>query len=128
MGYTAPGEGGKFQEKSSVQLRSIVKTNTDEAVRKAAWEGLRSLGPFVLENGLCEMVKLRNEMARKLGYEDYYDYKVTQAEGFGKKELFGILDTLLQVGEISILIFLTETVSYYTDNSYCTRSYTDIVY
>ena len=29
-------------------------------------------------------------------YEDYYDYKVTQAEGFGKAALFQILDTLEQ--------------------------------
>jgi hypothetical protein len=27
-------------------------------------------------------------------YEDFYDYKVTQAEGFGKHQLFTILDTL----------------------------------
>ena len=59
-------------------------------------EGLRSLGPWVVANGFCDMVKLRNAMARKLGYEDFYDYKVTQAEGFGKKKLFEILDTLLE--------------------------------
>lgn len=35
-------------------------------------------------------------MARALGYVDYYDYKVTQAEGFGKDALFKILDTLEQ--------------------------------
>ena len=33
-------------------------------------------------------------MAKSLGYVDYYDYKVTQAEGFGKAALFEILDTL----------------------------------
>ena len=34
------------------------------------------------------------KMAKALGYIDYYDYKVTQAEGFGKVALFEILDTL----------------------------------
>ena len=34
-------------------------------------------------------------MAKKLGYVDFYDYKVSQAEGFGKAKLFEILDTLL---------------------------------
>ena len=38
--------------------------------------GLRSIGPFIVSNGFCEMVKLRNQMARKLGYIDFYDYKV----------------------------------------------------
>ena len=70
LGYEAPGGGG-FVERSSVQLRTAMRTNDDEAVRKAAWEGLRSIGPFVLDNGLCEMVRLRNEMARRLGYEDF---------------------------------------------------------
>uniref|UniRef100_A0A7S4G0I0 Peptidase M3A/M3B catalytic domain-containing protein n=1 Tax=Eutreptiella gymnastica TaxID=73025 RepID=A0A7S4G0I0_9EUGL len=95
LGYEAPGGGG-FVERSSVQLRTAMRTNDDEAVRKAAWEGLRSIGPFVLDNGLCEMVRLRNEMARRLGYEDFYDYKVQQAEGFSKVKLFSILDTLLE--------------------------------
>ena len=45
-------------------------------------------------NGFVELVKARNTMAKALGYEDFYDYKVTQAEGFGKKALFEILDTL----------------------------------
>ena len=35
-------------------------------------------------NGFVELVKARNAMAKSLGYLDYYDYKVTQAEGFGK--------------------------------------------
>ena len=39
-----------------------------------------------------ELVKARNAMAKNLGYLDY-DYKVTQAEGFGKVVL-DILDTL----------------------------------
>jgi len=41
-------------------------------------------------------------MAAKLGYVDYYDYKVTQAEGFGKARLFEILDTL-EVGTRELL-------------------------
>jgi len=94
LGFANPLAGGAFEEASSVQLRTKMRTSADEATRKAAWEGLRSIGPFVLGAGLCDMVKLRNAMARKLGYEDFYDYKVKQAEGFGKATLFGILDTL----------------------------------
>jgi hypothetical protein len=39
------------------------------------------------------VVKARNVMAKALGYVDYYDYKVTQAEGFNKARLFEILGT-----------------------------------
>lgn len=37
---------------------------------------MRAIGPHVAEK-LCEIVKLRNKLARSLGYEDFYDYKVT---------------------------------------------------
>ena len=38
-------------------------------------QGMRSIGPFVAERFL-EIVKARNKMARLLGFEDFYDYKV----------------------------------------------------
>ena len=79
---------------SSVGLRTKMRTAGDEATRKACWEGLRAIGPFVTSNGFVELVQKRNQMARALGYVDFYDYKVTQAEGFGKAALFEILDTL----------------------------------
>ena len=36
---------------------------------------MRSVGPHVAAK-FCEIVKLRNQLARNLGYEDFYDYKV----------------------------------------------------
>lgn len=71
-----------------------MQTNSAEPVRKACFEGLQSIGTFVCDNGFPELVKIRNKMARELGYVDFYDYKVTQAEGFSKVRLFEILDTL----------------------------------
>lgn len=85
---------GKFEEMSSVGLRSRLRVDPDEGVRRACFEGLNKIGEFVTANGFVELVKVRNKMAKALGYLDYYDYKVTQAEGFGKEELFKILDTL----------------------------------
>mmetsp|Transcript_36260 Transcript_36260/g.91287 ORF Transcript_36260/g.91287 Transcript_36260/m.91287 type:complete len:637 (-) Transcript_36260:178-2088(-) len=92
LGAELPGEG--FKELSSVQLRNRMLTSVEEPVRKACFEGLASIGPFVCEQGFPELVKQRNNMARKLGYVDFYDYKVTQSEGFSKARLFEILDTL----------------------------------
>jgi len=100
LGYTTVGAGAdeppRFQEASSVGLRNLLRTSSDEAVRRAAYEGLRSIGPFVLEHGFVEIIKLRNRMAKALGFLDYYDYKVSAAEGFGKVQLFGMLDGLEQ--------------------------------
>ena len=38
---------GAFTKASSVQLRNTMRTNESEEVRKAAYEGLRSVGPHV---------------------------------------------------------------------------------
>lgn len=62
-------------EKSSVGLRTLMRTAEDEAVRKAAWEGLRSIGQFILDNKFLDVVKGRNQVAKKLGYKDFFDYK-----------------------------------------------------
>lgn len=92
LGYT--DTEGKFVEASSVGLRNKLSTEADEAIRKAAYEGLSSIGPFVLDNGFLDIIKQRNRVAKKLGFIDYYDYKVTNAEGFGKAKLFEMLDGL----------------------------------
>eukprot|EP00930_Biecheleria_cincta_P055071 TRINITY_DN41440_c0_g1_i1.p1 TRINITY_DN41440_c0_g1~~TRINITY_DN41440_c0_g1_i1.p1 ORF type:complete len:635 (-),score=127.93 TRINITY_DN41440_c0_g1_i1:9-1892(-) len=97
LGYhEASGDGKKrFVELSSVGLRNKMRTSSSEEVRKACYESLRGIGPFVMESGFVEILKERNRLARMLGYEDFYDYKVQQAEGFGKKKLFEVLDKLV---------------------------------
>lgn len=42
----------------------------------------------------CEIVKTRNELAKKQGYANYYDMKVQAAEGFDQRRLFEMLDEL----------------------------------
>jgi hypothetical protein len=83
-----------FVPASSVALGNAVRTNPDAGVRRAAFDGLRSIETFALANGWPEIVALRNRFAKKLGFEDYYDYKVQWAEGFDKRALFRILDEL----------------------------------
>ena len=85
---------GAFVELSSVGLRSRMRVDGDEAARRGCYEGLASIGSFVVKNGFVDLVRKRNAMAKDLGFADYYDYKVTQAEGFGKDRLFEMLDEL----------------------------------
>jgi hypothetical protein len=67
---------GAFSEASSVQLRNTLRACEDEATRRAAYEeGLRAIGPFVAR-AFLGIVRERNALARKMGFEDYYDYKV----------------------------------------------------
>ncbi len=79
---------------SSVALGLKVASDPDERVRKAAFRGLESLERFALDHGFLELVRRRNAFARRLGYADYYDWKVSTTEGFGKAKLFALLDDL----------------------------------
>jgi hypothetical protein len=78
LGLTKPSTS-EFVPMSSVQLRNTMRVAEEEAERKAAYEGVCEIGPFVAP-GLAEIVKLRNKLARAAGYEDYYDFKVQAAE------------------------------------------------
>jgi Zn-dependent oligopeptidase len=72
----------------------LIRTAQAEALRKAAHQGLQSIETEVLTNGFLDIVRERNRLGRLLGYEDYYDYKVSRNEGFSKRVLFDILKDL----------------------------------
>lgn len=91
LGYEVDGS---FHEASSVELATMLRTDPDESRRHAAWEGLRSIEPVVLEGGFIDLVKQRNALARMLGAEDYYDWRVQRVEGMRKSEIFALLDEL----------------------------------
>jgi oligoendopeptidase F len=93
LGYIDPANG-QHVVASTNMLSNMMKIEKDEALRKAGFEGLRTIEPFVLDKGFLEIVKKRNELGRALGYEDYYDMKVQRTEGFSKKRLFNLLDDL----------------------------------
>ena len=94
LGTVDPETGALVEEMSSVGLRNTMRVAEEESDRRSCYTGLLAIPKFVVENGFVELVACRNKMAKELGYEDYYDYKVTQAEGFGKAALFDILDVL----------------------------------
>ena len=92
LGYDAPGAG--FTRASSTELGVMLNTDTDPARRRAAWEGLRSIERHALEHGFLELVRKRNRVARSLGAEDYYDWRVRRNEGMTKADVFALLSEL----------------------------------
>jgi hypothetical protein len=93
LGYADPKSGARVPS-DYMKLALEVRTNEDEAVRRAAHAGMKEIETHVLASGFLEIVRERNRLGRLLGYEDYYDFKVSRNEGFGKKRLFGIMDEL----------------------------------
>jgi oligoendopeptidase F len=93
-GYIEPGTK-KFIEASRAQMSSIMHTHTDEKVRKACFVALEELA-LTCTKELVQLVGLKNEYARALGYEDFYAYKIMIEENMTKQELFSIFDTIYE--------------------------------
>jgi peptidyl-dipeptidase A len=73
----------------------ILASEKNSAKRRAVWEASKSVGP-VVEADLKELIKLRNEMAVKLGFPNYYTMSLTLAEQNEDElvKLFAELDSL----------------------------------
>ncbi len=93
-GYINP-KNKKFVEASKMKMRMMMRSEKDLEIRKACFLGLETLAPkFVKE--YVELVGLRNQYAKALGFSDFYDYKLQTEEGMKKKDLFNIFDTIYE--------------------------------
>jgi oligoendopeptidase F len=85
-------ENNQSKEASTLVLRSNLITNKNEAIRKSSHDGFLTLEKWVVDNGYIGLVKQRNQFARSLGYQNFFDYSVQKNEAMTPKELFTILD------------------------------------
>ena len=93
-GYIDP-KTTKFKKMSRPQMRTAMTVEPDEKLRRAYFEGLEKNAPTVVSEYI-ELVALRNEYARGLGYDDFYAYKSEHEDNITKDELFGIFDTIYE--------------------------------
>ena len=63
-----------------------MRTNSDAFVRKACFDALETLSLDAV-NEYVELVAMRNEFARALGFEDFYAYKLHISEGMAKNDV-----------------------------------------
>ncbi len=91
-GYKDP-KTGEFITASKLKMRMLMRTSPDEDLRKACFDALEELnGQLVKE--YIEIVSLRNEYARALGFEDFYAYRLNICEGMTKKQVFDLFDEI----------------------------------
>lgn len=93
-GYTDPYTN-TFVEASENKMRGLVRTSPDEKIRKAAYDGLQKL-PLDTLDLYVELVKVRNEFARGMGYDNFYAYKLDLDEQMTLDELFSIFNKLYE--------------------------------
>ncbi len=74
---------------SENQLRSMMRNDDDEKVRKACWQALERKA-VVTAGDFVQLVRLRNEFARLLGYRNFYAYKLMVDEGMTLPQLFAL--------------------------------------
>ncbi len=85
------GELGGAQV-SDNEIEEVLRTSTDPAERRAAWEASKSIGPGASDQ-VRELAALRNEAARALGYRDHFAMSL-QLDELDEDWLFALLDRL----------------------------------
>jgi len=73
-------------------LLEMIAAETDSEKRKQIWEALKQVGDLVNEK-IIALAKVRNEAARKLGFNNYWEMSVT-FQDFDPAELIRIFDEL----------------------------------
>ena len=93
-GYKDPNTG-EFVPASKSKIRMIMRTNSDEAVRKACFDALEEMSLDAVGE-YVELVAMRNQFARALGYDDFYAYKLRLSEGMAKNEVFDVFGEIYE--------------------------------
>jgi len=74
------------------ELKEILRESDDQSLRRQAWEASKQIGTQVARP-LIELVELRNEIARNIGFDNYYRMRITLQE-LDEDELFSVFDEL----------------------------------
>jgi peptidyl-dipeptidase A len=67
------------KELTDSEVIKVLKESKDSAYRRKVWEASKGVGLVVLAD-LKELVKLRNQAARKLGFRNYYEMQLQLGE------------------------------------------------
>jgi peptidyl-dipeptidase A len=80
---------------SDNDVEEILKTSTNNAELKAVWESQKKIGRLVADD-IIKLVKLRNEVARELGFKNYHDMslRLSEQDPAEIEKLFDELDNL----------------------------------
>lgn len=78
-------------------LSEILKEEKNLERRKKAWEASKQVGEMISKD-LIELVKLRNQAARSLGFKNYYEMELYLNEQ-STEEILSIFDKLAEVAE-----------------------------
>lgn len=93
-GYADP-KTGQFVPASKMKIRTMMRTSPDEEIRKACHMATEKMAVIALDD-YVKVVGLRNEYARALGFEDFYDYRLKVSEDMTKDQVFDLFDKIYE--------------------------------
>jgi peptidyl-dipeptidase A len=81
------------------QVEETLKSSTDSKLLKDVWMAHKSIGPLVAAD-IIKLVKLRNELAKKLGFNNYHEMslKLNEQDPEDILKTFDELDNLTSAG------------------------------
>ncbi len=88
--YTPVVDGKKY---SANDIREVLVNSDDQELRKKVWFASKEVGK-VVEKGLLELVKKRNEAAQLLGYDNHHQMGFALQE-LDRDEVFAIFNELI---------------------------------
>ena len=90
--FRAEVDGKKVSDN---EIEDILSSSTDNKKLENAWVSVKKLGPVVADD-IIKLVKLRNEVAKSLGFNNYHEMKLTLDDQDPKEveQLFIELDNL----------------------------------
>jgi peptidyl-dipeptidase A len=73
-------------------LKQVLHESSDVALRRQAWEASKQIGTQVADT-VRELVRVRNEAARQVGFDNFYSMRL-ELDELNEKELFDLFDQL----------------------------------
>ncbi|MFH1845418.1 MAG: M2 family metallopeptidase [bacterium] len=78
---------------SANEIADLLANSDDLAARQAVWECSKAIGP-TLKDGLADLQRLRNAVAREMGYSSYFGLEVADY-GLTSQEMLTLMDELI---------------------------------
>jgi peptidyl-dipeptidase A len=91
--YLMPDRGGRTRKLSTNDIDKILINSKDLSERLAAWKTSKEVGT-ALRAGLADLQRLRNRVAREMGYSSYFALEVADY-GMTPQEMLSLMDTLV---------------------------------
>jgi peptidyl-dipeptidase A len=80
------------QKVTENDVKEILRESDDQELRREAWEASKQIGQYVAD-ALIALVRLRNEIAQSVGFDNYYRMRMILDE-LDEDEIFALFDEL----------------------------------